>query len=79
MSKREFHTHIHLNQARVEFYLVKKKKEMLYLPIKREKINNLTIMIFHSLEISKLFINIYIYIYIYFNHVLTYSKGINNI
>ena len=26
ISRREFHTHIHLNQVRVEFYLVKKKK-----------------------------------------------------
>ena len=27
VSKREFHTHLHLNQARVEFYLVLKKKK----------------------------------------------------
>ena len=26
VSKRELHTHIHLNQTRVEFYLVLKKK-----------------------------------------------------
>ena len=62
---------------------------MLYLPLKREKINNFTIMISHSLEkshqkviylsnfaISKLF---FFFKYIYFKHVLTYSKGINNI
>ena len=61
MSKREFHTHIHLNQARVEFYLVKKKKRCCTCQLRGKKINNLTIMIFHSLEISKLYIYIYIF------------------
>ena len=27
VSRKEFHTHIHLDYARVEFYLVKKKKK----------------------------------------------------
>ena len=31
VSKREFHTHIHLDYVKVEFYLVSKKKKNLYI------------------------------------------------